>query len=207
MAWCYHEPQEVEEGHGSRALCKGCYDTIAPKDGTPNRKAMRASAKEAITEQGNRMRKYAQERAQGKKTPPPPEVGTLVRVRVDKVDRGKLDHKSVPGVICEVTEHGNYRIVCKGGVLKDCLMAQRFLVEPIKKPEHYDLQNALENWQGAKKISIREALRAISMLGGQGFFFCNCKGNCKKNGCKCRKNGRQCNSKCHPCSTACENHN
>jgi hypothetical protein len=173
MAWCYHESQEVEEGHGSRALCKGCYDTIAPKDGTPNRKAMRASAKEAITQQGPRMRKYAQDRAQGEKTPPPPAVGTLVRVKVDKVD---------------------------------CLMAQRFQVEPIKKPENYDLQNALENWQGAKKISVREALRAISMMGGQGFFFCNCKGNCKKNGCKCRKNGRQCNSKCHPCSTACKNH-
>jgi hypothetical protein len=31
MAWCYYESQEVEEGHGSKALCKGCYDTIAPK--------------------------------------------------------------------------------------------------------------------------------------------------------------------------------
>jgi hypothetical protein len=132
MVWCYHESQEVEEGHGSRALCKRCYDTIAPKDGAPNRKAMRASAKEAITQQGNRMRRYAQDRAQGKKTPLPPAVGTLVRVKVDKVDRGKLDHKSVPGVICEVTEHGNYQIVCKGSVLKDCLMAQHFQVEQIK---------------------------------------------------------------------------
>jgi hypothetical protein len=166
---------------------------------------MRANAKEAITHQGDRMRRYAQDRAQGKNKPPP-KVGTLVRVKVDKVDRGKLNHKSVPGVVCEVTEHGNYRIVCKGGVLKDCLMAQHFQLEEIKKPENYDLQNALENWQGAKRISICEALRVISLLGGQGFFFCNCKGNCKKNGCKCRKNGRQCNSKCHPCSTVCENH-
>ncbi len=117
------------------------------------------------------------------------------------MDRGKLNHKSVPGVICVVKEHGNYQIVCKGGVLKDCLMAQR-----MKKPEHYDLQTALENWQWGKQISIHEALRAILMLGGQGFFFCNCKENCKKNGCKCRKNGRQCKSKCHPCSRARENH-
>ncbi len=62
------------------------------------------------------------------------------------MDRGKLDHKSVPGVICEVTEHGNYRIACKGGVLKDCLIAQCFQVEDLKKPEHYDFQDALENW-------------------------------------------------------------
>ncbi len=53
--------------------------------------------------------------------------------------RGKLDHKSVPGVICEVTEPDNYRIVYKDGVLKDCLMAQHFQVEELKKPEHYNL--------------------------------------------------------------------
>jgi hypothetical protein len=84
----------------------------------------------------------------GRTTTPvdPPTVDTLVPVKVDKVDRGKLHHKSVPGVICEVTEHGNYKIACKGGVLKDCLMAQRCHVEELKKPEHYDLQDALENW-------------------------------------------------------------
>ena len=99
---------------------------------------MRASAKEAIPQQGNRMRKYAHDRAQGKKTSPPA-VGTLVRIKVDKVDRGKLDHKSVPGEICEVTENGNYQILCKCGLLKDCLMAQHFQVEELKKPEHYNL--------------------------------------------------------------------
>jgi hypothetical protein len=45
----------------SKALCKGCYDTIAPKDEILNRKAMRANATEAITKQGHWMRKYAQE--------------------------------------------------------------------------------------------------------------------------------------------------
>jgi hypothetical protein len=50
----------------SKALCKGCYDTIAPKDEIPNRKAMRANATEAITQQGHWMRKYAQEN-RGKK--------------------------------------------------------------------------------------------------------------------------------------------
>jgi hypothetical protein len=204
MAWCFHKSEEVEEGFGSKALCKGCYDLVAPKDGTPNRKAMRANAKEAMTQQGERMRKYAQERAQSAAMVPV-QVGTVVRVKVDPVDRGKLDHKSVPGVICEVTEHNNYRIVCKGGVLRDCLMRQRFQVEEIKKAEHYGLETALQNWQTRDKISIREALRAISMLGGQGVFFCNCKGKCIKFNCKCRKNGRQCNSKCHPNNKDCVN--
>jgi hypothetical protein len=100
MAWCFHESEDVEEGFGSKALCKRCYDSVAPKDGTPNRKAIRANAKEAMTQQGERMRKYAQERAQSAAMVPV-EVGKVVQVKVDPVDRGKLDHKSVPGVICE----------------------------------------------------------------------------------------------------------
>ncbi len=103
------------------------------------------------------------------------------------MDRGKLDHKSVPGVIVEVTEHDNYRIACKGGVLKDCLGGQRCQVENIKRVKHYDLQEAFDNWKFMRKISIREALTFISKMGGQGFFFCNCKGNCDKNTCNARK--------------------
>jgi hypothetical protein len=45
------------------------------------------------------MRKYEQERSQGTKGGNIIAGGTVVRVRVDKVDRGKLDHNSVPGVI------------------------------------------------------------------------------------------------------------
>jgi hypothetical protein len=76
------------------------------------------------------------------------------------VDRGKLDHKSVPGIICQVKELKNYRILFKGGVLKDYLMLQRFQVEPIKKAEHYGLEDALQNWETKSKISICEALCA-----------------------------------------------
>ncbi len=96
------------------------------------------------------------------------------------MERSKLDHKSVPGIICQVTKHNNYRIVCEGGALKYYLIVQRFWVEPIKKAENYDLEDALQNWETKAKTSICEALHAISMMGGQGFFFCNCKGSCNK---------------------------
>ena len=185
-------------------LCLGCHNKLAPEDGTPTRSALRRKSKEAMIAQGERMRKYAQQRSNGNKVGAIP-VGTVVRVKVDKVDRGKLDHKSVPGVIVEVTEHDNYRIACKGGTLKECLGAQRFQVETLKKPKHYDLDEPFSNWQFMRKISIREALTYISKMGGQGFFFCNCKGKCDKNNCKCRKNGRQCNSKCHPQNSNCLN--
>ncbi len=69
-------------------------------------------------------------------------------------------------------------------------------MEHIKKAEHYDLVDALQNWETKPNISIHQALTAISMMGGQGSFFCNCKGSCDKNTCK--KNGKHCNSNCHP---------
>ncbi len=72
-------------------------------------------------------------------------------------------------------------------VLKDCIGAQRLQIEKIKKTEHYDLKEACENWKVMRKISIHEALTFISKMGGQGFFFCNCKGKCEKNTCKCKK--------------------
>jgi len=185
-------------------FCQGCHNKLAPEDGTPTRSALQKKSKEAMIVQGERMRKYAQQRSNGNKEGPLT-VGTVVRVKVDKADRGKLDHKSVPGVIVEVTEHNNYRIVCKGGTLKECLGAQRFQGERLKKPEHYNLDEPFSNWQFMRKISIREALTFISKMGGQGFFFCNCKGKCNKNNCKCRKKFRQCNSKCHPQNTNCLN--
>ncbi len=116
-----------------------------------------------------------------------------------------MEHKSVPGVVCQITEHNNYRIVCNGGVLKDSLMSTRFWAEHIKRAEHYGLENSLPDWETKPKISISEALCAMSLMGGQGFFFCNCKGSCDKNNCKCKKNGRECNSKCHPSNWVCVN--
>jgi hypothetical protein len=132
------------------------------------------------------MRKYAQGRLNGNKDTAL-NIGTIVRVKVDKVDCGKLDHKSIPRVIMEVMQHDNYRIACKGGVLKDCLGAQRFQVEPIKKAEHSVLEEAYSNWNFMQQMSIRESLTYISKIGGQGNFFCNCKGKCDKNTCKCKK--------------------
>jgi hypothetical protein len=86
MAWCFNESQEVEEGYGNKALCKRCYNSIAPSDGTPNKKTMRANANEAMVQQRGRMRKFALERAQGTMQAPF-EVGTVVQIKVDRVDR------------------------------------------------------------------------------------------------------------------------
>ena len=140
IASCYHKPTDVD----------GCYDKAAPEDGTPNQRELRKKSKESMIEQGEKMRRTATSQTTG--VTKPIGVGTVVCIKVDRVDRGKLDPHSVPGVVCEVTEHDNYRIACNGGVLKDCLGRGRFQIEMIKKAEHYDLQDVLESWQTKKRI-------------------------------------------------------
>ena len=47
------------------------------------------------------------------------------------------------------------------------------------------------------EVSLRAAARAESIGGGQGYFRCNCSGNCKTKRCKCFKENLKCNSRCH----------
>jgi hypothetical protein len=65
-----------------------------------------------ITEK--RMRIYAQQKTKIKNTPTS-QVGTVARVKLGEVDKGKLDHKSIPGVVCEATEYKQ---------LQDCLQGR-----------------------------------------------------------------------------------
>ncbi len=152
LSTCYHSSTDVDDGIPKAFPCKGCYDKVAPEDGTPNQRELRKKSKESMIEQGEKMRRTATAQTTGGKKPI--DVGTVVCIKVDRVDRGKLDPHSVPGVVCEVTEHDNYHIACNGGVLKDCLPWGRFQIEMIKKAEHYELQAALDNWQTQKRISI-----------------------------------------------------
>ncbi|KAI1696180.1 hypothetical protein DdX_19168 [Ditylenchus destructor] len=55
-----------------------------------------------------------------------------------------------------------------------------------------------------KEISLRVAVGADSLSGGQGHKHCNCVQGCKTGKCNCRSLGRLCNSRCHN-STSCKN--
>ena len=60
----------------------------------------------------------------------------------------------------------------------------------------YEEYSKIERSIGTK-TTIRTAAKNVSLVGGQGFTFCNCKTGCKGNRCKCAKNGLKCNSRCH----------
>jgi hypothetical protein len=49
-----------------------------------------------------------------------------------------------------------------------------------------------------KKVSVREAVKAVSIAGGQGVKACGCtSGNCNVGKCVCFNNKVPCNSRCH----------
>jgi hypothetical protein len=134
-------------------------------------------AADNMKKQGERMRKQAGGRPDTMR--PDLAIGTVVLVPIDKVDRGSCDARHIPGVVVEVTEHSNYRIACKGGVLKDCLSRGTLRVESRKTPESYGLEDWLNvNIETAPKQSLREAAASYSVIGGQGMKKCGCKGSC-----------------------------
>ena len=56
-----------------------------------------------------------------------------------------------------------------------------------------------------KKLSVRQAVKELSVGGGQGFLKCNCTGGCLTNRCSCKKAGLLCNSRCHGANGNCKN--
>ena len=59
----YHNSTDIDDGISRAFLCKGRYDKVASKDGTPGRSELGQNVEAVQIEQGGRMRKYAQDRS------------------------------------------------------------------------------------------------------------------------------------------------
>ena len=82
----------------------------------------------------------------------------------------------------------------------------QFYVESGRTALQYDLHDALTDWENKPKVqSIRTALAAISMMGGQGHIHCSCTTLCDTARCTCKKANLLCNSRCHKSNTCCSN--
>ena len=159
---------------------------------SPNRSSSRVKAALALGKQAKRMNKNSNSNTLG-----PLVVGSVVRVPVDRVDRGKIDISTVPGVVCEVTEHNMYRIAVKGGVLQNVYNRADIYLTPDMTAAAFGLNDVLDRWNESKRIGMREALKAHSLFGGQGHLHCNCKTKCDGGRCACKKANVICNSRCH----------
>lgn len=132
----------------------------------------------------------------------------VVQVLIPKQDRAKTDRHCLVGVVVEVQEkNSTCRIAVKGGVLDRCIAYQYLKQLPpnSNSVRLHDLETELESWRGLPTMSLRKASRMQSMVGGQGFSKCNCRGKCDNKRCSCRKKGLYCTARCHKGNGKCTN--
>jgi hypothetical protein len=124
-------------------------------------------------------------------------IGDYVKLAVDDVDRGLTDP---PNIICRIIDidwdRSLYELACGAGVLSTKFARNAF--------DHHNSELSVPIRTDVA-LRVREAVRELSIGGGQGFIKCNCTRNCQSNVCKCKKNNVLCNSRCHAGNNICEN--
>jgi len=132
----------------------------------------------------------------------------VVQVLIPKQDRAKTDRHCLVGVVVEVQEkNSTCRIAVKGGVLDRCI-AYHYLKQLPPNSNNvrlHGLETELESWRGLPTMSLRTASRMQSMMGGQGFSKCNCRGKCDNKRCSCQRKGLYCTARCHKGNGKCTN--
>ena len=171
---------------------------------SPVRKSLRHNATVNLQNRADKVR----ERALSKSPTASFKAGDVCLVRLDDVDRTKVDGGNLVGVIVEINSDKSVaKVATKYGLLSRSYAYHK--LQPVNEKANNritnDLEDAFENWRSIPKITEREAARFVSSVGGQGVIKCNCKGNCLANNCACKKAGRVCSSRCHRNSKCCKN--
>jgi len=147
----------------------------------------RSKAKEKQTKQANQML------AHNKKAINSFKVGDLVLLPVDSHDLGSADAPNLECIILEKIGDNQFRLGHISGVLKECV-TYNVLTKLSDKSSNFTIDKVPMD----KRVSVREAVKAVSISGGQGVKACNCSsGNCNGGKCGCFLNKIPCNSRCH----------
>ncbi|XP_031330453.1 uncharacterized protein LOC116174503 [Photinus pyralis] len=180
----------TESTYEDRIVCNQC-STVLPlgEEASNDGKCIHCERQENIVNERKRSRECLEKQATkmlklSNRKFSDVQAGTTVRVPIPDVDRARGSPRNVLAVVNSV-EDGLYKLGTPHGALK-----HKFTSDSAKN----------------KEISLREVAAENSVLGGQGYKRCHCKGGCKNNKCACRANKKICNSKCHG-SLSCHNKN
>ena len=117
-------------------------------------------------------------------------VGDYVSARIPRADRASTDLQRFPclviGIVGKTQEL--YRLRCRDGVLKSCLLASEL--------EVFAGTFKSEEW-GDNMITLREAAKLQTPWNTFTTNICNCNGGCLTRRCSCRKKGTDCSTHCH----------
>lgn len=150
----------------------------------------RKNARAALVLQAQRMKDSSNKRFAR------PQVGQNVAVRIPNVDRAKMDPKSAIAVVIAVKDNEFYELGTKKGKLNALYTANQLTVCKDTFLTVDEVPDAV--------VSLRKAVKSLSLVGGQGFKKCNCLQKCTSNRCKCKAWKMMCNSRCHN-SQPCQN--
>lgn len=208
LAPCLTGGPKSNAAQSSTAALQGEDDIHAGFGVSPNRMLARAEAYRRMEQCAQRMQRTANRLDGG--FGDILEVGTVVSINLQDVDRAKLDATCVTAVIVEVVPVGEkdmvkYRLASKAGTLKP--LRSRCYIRPLPHvtPSVMGLEEALANWKELPEVSDRQCSRFISATGGQGLVHCLCRGKCDTLKCSCYKVGVECNSRCHKQNCRCVN--
>ncbi|CAI6358245.1 unnamed protein product [Macrosiphum euphorbiae] len=144
--------------------------------------AVRTESVVNLKTQANRMKEASEKRFCEAK------VGETVKIKIPDVDRARSDLRCILGVILAVHDD-NYKIGTTEGKLEHTYSRNQFTMCKEKLVTVEEVPDLT--------ITLREAARKYSNLGGQGYDRCNCTQQCSNKKCKCKAAGKKCNSKCH----------
>jgi hypothetical protein len=137
------------------------------------------------------------------------ELGSIVQIPLSDVDTVKIDGKLLTLVVVEKVGGKNnpsmYQLACKEGPINGLYHRSYLTPLPEATKELMGLDTIFTTWKGKAALTVREAARAMSMVGGQGMRdadgkkqYCGCKkGSCRTKQCVCFVAQRLCGSRCH----------
>ncbi len=143
----------------------------------PKRKHLHNSAYDSMTQQGQAMKKKAQNKTKIASF----DLGSIVQVPLHDVDTTKADGKNLTLVVVEVVTKDDtscpmYHLACRAGVL-DTLYHSSHMTTIESTSDILGLENVIEEWTGLPRIRERKAAALLSMVGDQG----------KHIGCRCKR--------------------
>ena len=100
-------------------------------------------------------------------------VKKIILVPIPDVDRGRCEYPNLKAIVLESHPEGHlWKLGCKTGVLDQWYSRNQFQPTLEKFMSVSDVSLETE-------VSLRTAAKQESMGGGQGYFKCNCTGNCQ----------------------------
>ena len=106
-----------------------------------------------------------------------------------------MDPRSIIAVFTDIKDEGFYELGTKLGELKALYTRNQFT---IRKENFLSIEKV-----GPVEISVREVVKKLSLVGGQGFRKCNSSKKCTKKMCLCKSANLLCNSKCQNSQPCC----